>query len=53
MSTYVMFKGTDGKTDPTPLLAADGDHPSARGHQRIAQALRACCRTADDRPTEG
>ena len=39
MSTYVVFKGADGKTDPTSLLAADGDHPNARGHQRIAQAL--------------
>jgi acyl-CoA thioesterase-1 len=39
VSTYGVFKGADGKTDPTPLLAADGDHPNARGHQRIAQAL--------------
>jgi lysophospholipase L1-like esterase len=39
VSTYVVFKGADGKTDPTSLLAADGDHPNARGHQRIAQAL--------------
>ena len=39
LSTYAVFKGVDGKTDPTSLLAADGDHPNARGHQRIAQAL--------------
>jgi lysophospholipase L1-like esterase len=39
VSTYGVFKGADGRTDPTPLLAADGDHPNARGHQVIAQAL--------------
>jgi len=39
LPTYAVFKGVDGKTDPTSLLAADGDHPNARGHQRIAQAL--------------
>ena len=37
---YAPFKG-DGTTDPTPLLADDGDHPDARGHQVIAQALAA------------
>ena len=39
VSTYVVFRGADGKADPTSLLAADGDHPNARGDQRIAQAL--------------
>ena len=39
VSTYAVFKGADGKTGPTSLLAADGDHPNARGHQRIAQVL--------------
>jgi lysophospholipase L1-like esterase len=33
------FKG--GGTDPTPLLADDGDHPDAQGHQVIARALAA------------
>lgn len=41
--TYVdlgpVFHGDDGTEDPTPLLAADGDHPSALGHAAIAQAL--------------
>jgi lysophospholipase L1-like esterase len=39
VSTLPVFKGADGRTDPTSLLAADGDHPNARGHQLIAQAL--------------
>lgn len=34
------FKG-DGGDDPTPLLAADGDHPDAVGARRIAAALLA------------
>jgi acyl-CoA thioesterase-1 len=39
VSTLVAFKGPDGSQDPTDLLAADGDHPDAAGHQVIAQAL--------------
>jgi lysophospholipase L1-like esterase len=39
VSTLVAFKGPDGSQDPTDLLAADGDHPDAAGHERIAQAL--------------
>jgi lysophospholipase L1-like esterase len=35
---YAPFKG-DGSKDDTPLLAADGDHPSAQGHQVIASAI--------------
>lgn len=35
---YTPFKG-DGGTDPTPLLAADGDHPNAAGHDVIATAI--------------
>jgi acyl-CoA thioesterase-1 len=38
VSTSSVFKGANGRTDPTSLLAADGDHPNARGHQLIAQA---------------
>lgn len=42
-ATYVdlgpVFHGDDGTVDPTPLLAADGDHPSALGHAAIARAL--------------
>jgi lysophospholipase L1-like esterase len=34
-----VFHGDDGTVDPTPLLALDGDHPSALGHAAIAQAL--------------
>jgi lysophospholipase L1-like esterase len=37
--TYPVFKGANGRTDPTSLLAPDGDHPNARGHRLIAQAL--------------
>jgi lysophospholipase L1-like esterase len=39
VSTLVAFKGPDGDQDPTDLLAPDGDHPDAAGHERIAQAL--------------
>lgn len=39
VSTYVPFKGPWGRADCTRLLAGDGDHPSAGGHRRIAQAL--------------
>jgi lysophospholipase L1-like esterase len=37
---YRPFKD-DGTTDPTPLLADDGDHPDAKGHDVIAHALAA------------
>jgi lysophospholipase L1-like esterase len=37
---YRPFKG-DGSVDATPLLAADGDHPDAAGHQLIASRLAA------------
>lgn len=36
VSTYVPFKGVHGRRNPTALLAADGDHPDARGHAVIA-----------------
>ena len=36
---YAPFKGVDGSVDPTRLLADDGDHPDAAGHQLIAEAL--------------
>jgi lysophospholipase L1-like esterase len=35
------FKGPRGREDPTAMLADDGDHPNAVGHQRIADALLA------------
>lgn len=42
-STYVStlreFKGADGRSDPTSLLASDGDHPNARGHAVIARGV--------------
>jgi lysophospholipase L1-like esterase len=42
-SSYVdlrtAFRGPDGTWDETHLLASDGDHPNAEGHQRIAQAV--------------
>jgi lysophospholipase L1-like esterase len=33
------FKGPDYTYDETHYLAADGDHPNAAGHQKIAAAL--------------
>ncbi|GAA3826329.1 hypothetical protein GCM10022226_53840 [Sphaerisporangium flaviroseum] len=36
---YVPFKGTDGTRDDTGLLADDGDHPDATGHQIIAESV--------------
>jgi lysophospholipase L1-like esterase len=35
---YTAFKG-DGDQDDTPLLAPDGDHPNAQGHQVIAHVI--------------
>jgi len=39
VSTYTALKGPAGTNDPTALLAADGDHPNAAGHQLIARAI--------------
>lgn len=33
---FAAFKGIDGGTNPTRLLAPDGDHPNASGHQVLA-----------------
>lgn len=33
------FRGPDAAWDETHLLAPDGDHPNAEGHQRIAEAI--------------
>ena len=38
---FAPFRGADGSSDDTALLAADGDHPDALGHQVIARALAA------------
>lgn len=38
VDTYSALKGTSGQRDPTRDLQADGDHPDASGHDRIAQA---------------
>jgi lysophospholipase L1-like esterase len=39
LSTYTAFKGPAGTNDPTSLLASDGDHPNAAGHQLIARTI--------------
>jgi acyl-CoA thioesterase-1 len=39
VSTQVAFRGPNNDQDPTPLLASDGDHPNATGHQVITRAL--------------
>lgn len=36
---FAAFKGATGQTDPTGLLADDGDHPNQAGHRQIADAL--------------
>jgi lysophospholipase L1-like esterase len=41
VSTYTAFKGSNGTNDPSALLAADGDHPDAAGHQLIARTIYA------------
>jgi lysophospholipase L1-like esterase len=38
---YAPFLSADGNSNPTSLLAPDGDHPNAAGHQVIARALLA------------
>jgi lysophospholipase L1-like esterase len=40
IDVFTPFKG-DGDLDDTSLLAPDGDHPNARGHQVIASAITA------------
>jgi lysophospholipase L1-like esterase len=45
VSTYAEFKGPTGTNDPTALLAADGDHPDAAGHQLIARTIYAALPT--------
>lgn len=35
----VAFRGPDDTWDETHLLAADGEHPNAAGHERIAEAV--------------
>jgi acyl-CoA thioesterase-1 len=39
LPTIAAFHGDRGDQDPTALLAADGDHPDARGHAAIAGLL--------------
>jgi len=39
VTTFAAFRGHEGGLDPTKLLTADGDHPNAAGHDRIAQTL--------------
>ncbi|MGW5668773.1 SGNH/GDSL hydrolase family protein [Micromonospora sp. NPDC003776] len=41
VATYPEFRGPTGQADPTDLLADDGDHPNARGHEVIARAAYA------------
>ncbi|MFI1996358.1 SGNH/GDSL hydrolase family protein [Actinoplanes sp. NPDC020271] len=41
VTTEAAFKGADRSGDPTGLLAVDGDHPDAAGHEAIAKAIHA------------
>jgi lysophospholipase L1-like esterase len=41
VSTLTAFKGPNGTNDDTALLAPDGDHPDAAGHQLIARTIYA------------
>jgi len=41
VSTLTAFKGPAGTNDDTALLAPDGDHPDAAGHQLIARTIYA------------
>jgi lysophospholipase L1-like esterase len=41
VDTTTALKGDNGHADPTDLLAADGDHPNAAGHEAIAEAAYA------------
>ena len=41
VSTFTAFKGPAGTNDDTALLASDGDHPNAAGHQLIAKTIDA------------
>ncbi len=41
VDTYAPFKGADGGTDPTHLLAEDGDHPNEAGTTLIATVVAA------------
>jgi lysophospholipase L1-like esterase len=38
---FTPFKGSSGTRNDTSLLAADGDHPNAAGHRKIAATLEA------------
>ena len=53
-ATYVdvraAFKGPSYTNDETRFLAPDGDHPNARGHATIAQAVVAAVRTTLQAP---
>jgi lysophospholipase L1-like esterase len=39
VTTTPVFDGRQRDQDPTNLLASDGDHPNAAGHEAIAQAV--------------
>jgi len=43
---FTPFKGASGTGDDTSLLAGDGDHPNAAGHQQIARATTSVIETA-------
>jgi len=39
VDAYTPLKGADGQRDATEDLVNDGDHPSASGHKRLADAI--------------
>ncbi len=53
VSTDVAFHGADGTLDPTALLAADGDHPDAAGHELIAKLIPPMAQPSPRAPSNG